>query len=116
MTTTRMTTTRMTPPRFSVADLPTSGPWWRHPMMWLVVGGPTVVVVASMVTLTLAITHPDPVVRSTSAVDRSGVAADESDGATNTPGRTPAGTPARAPARAPALEARNHAATGGQAR
>nr|WP_297530710.1 hypothetical protein [uncultured Roseateles sp.] len=99
-----MTTTRTTTTRFGDADLPTSGPWWRHPMMWLVVGGPTVVVAASVATLALAITHPDPVVRSTSAVDRSGVAADEIDDATKTPGRTPA------------MNARNHAATGGQAR
>jgi hypothetical protein len=69
-------------------------------MMWLVVGGPSVVVVASMATLMLAITHPDPVVKSTSAVDRSGVAADEVADAAKTP----------------AMKARNHAATGGQAR
>lgn len=94
-----MTTTRLTT-HLSDADLPISGPWWRHPMMWLVIGGPTLVVVASMATLTLAITHPDPVVQSTSAVDRSGVAADEITDA----------------AKAPAMKARNHAATGGQAR
>ena len=95
-----MTTTRMAATRSGDADLPTSGPWWRHPMMWLVIGGPTVVVVASMATLTLAITHPDPVVRSTSAVDRSGVAADEVEDLAKTP----------------AMKARNHAATGGQGR
>ncbi|MFX1677870.1 hypothetical protein PV762_01420 [Mitsuaria sp. CC2] len=99
MTTTR-TTTRMTTTRLSDADLPTSGPWWRHPIMWLVIGGPTVVVVASMATLTLAIAYPDPVVHSTHAVDRSGVAADEVDDLAKTP----------------AMKARNHAATGGQAR
>ena len=38
-----------------------SGPWWKFPHMWLVVGGPAVVVVASFVTLYLAITRPDPV-------------------------------------------------------
>jgi hypothetical protein len=36
-------------------------PWWRVKAMWLVVGGPLAVVIASMVTLTLAIKHPDPV-------------------------------------------------------
>lgn len=36
-------------------------PWWRVRMLWLVIGGPLAVVVASFVTLALAITHPDPV-------------------------------------------------------
>ncbi|MDH0866311.1 hypothetical protein [Mitsuaria sp. GD03876] len=81
------------------ADLPGSGPWWRHPMMWLVVGGPGTVVVAAIATLVLAITHPDPVVHASSALDRSGVAAEEVQDA----------------ALSPAMKARNHAATGGQA-
>ena len=38
-----------------------AAPWWRFGMMWLVVGGPSVVVVASFVTLALAILNPDPV-------------------------------------------------------
>ena len=36
-------------------------PWWRHGMVWLVIGGPAVVVVAGFVTLALAIMNPDPV-------------------------------------------------------
>lgn len=36
-------------------------PWWRVRLMWLVVGGPLLVVVASFATLTLAILNPDPV-------------------------------------------------------
>lgn len=36
--------------------------WWREPMMWLVVGGPLSVVVASVVTLVLVLRHPDPLV------------------------------------------------------
>ncbi|UXH80054.1 hypothetical protein [Roseateles amylovorans] len=80
----------------SMPDLPSSGPWWRHRMMWLVVGGPSVVVLASFVTLALAITHPDPVVKHESGgVVRQ--AADEADASL-----------------APAMNARNHAATGGQ--
>ncbi len=81
----------------SMPDLPNSGPWWRHRMMWLVVGGPSVVIAASFVTLALAITHPDPVVQH----DPAGVArqaADEADASLS-----------------PAMSARNHAATGGQA-
>jgi hypothetical protein len=79
-------------------DLPGSGPWWRHPMMWLVVGGPGVVVVAAIATLMLAVIHPDPVVNDASVSDRARVAAEE----------------VPDPAMAPAMKARNHAATGGQ--
>ena len=41
---------------------PNSRPWWREPMMWLVVGGPTAVILAGAATITLAVTRPDPVV------------------------------------------------------
>lgn len=41
---------------------PDSGPWWRHPLMWMVVGGPAVVVVAAMATAWIAVSAPDPVV------------------------------------------------------
>ena len=34
-------------------------PWWRVGMVWLVVGGPALVVVASFVTLALAIRYGD---------------------------------------------------------
>jgi len=55
---------------------------WHEPMVWLVVAGPVSVVLASIVTVTLCILHPDPplVTRATDA--------------------------------APAQAARNHAATG----
>jgi hypothetical protein len=36
-------------------------PWWRQGMVWLVIGGPAVVVVAGFATLAIAIAHPDPV-------------------------------------------------------
>jgi hypothetical protein len=36
-------------------------PWWRYPMVWLVIGGPFAVVLASLATLLIALTHPDPV-------------------------------------------------------
>lgn len=39
----------------------TPTPWWRVPHMWLVVGGPAVVVAACIVTVSIAVTHPDPV-------------------------------------------------------
>jgi len=66
--------------------------WWREPMMWLVVGGPALVVVASFATLSLALSHPDPVLQEQVATAKA------------------SGVKALTPAR----EARNHAATGGQ--
>jgi hypothetical protein len=59
-------------------------PWWRVRMLWLVVGGPLVVVVASIATLVIAIANPDPVL----TAPRAATAADT-----------------------PALQARNHAAS-----
>ena len=59
-------------------------PWWKLPIVWLVIGGPAAVVVASFATLTLAILHPDPVLQPSSQASGS---------------------------MAPALQARNHAAT-----
>jgi len=38
-----------------------SQPWWREPMMWLVVGGPAIVVVAALVTGYIAMVGQDPV-------------------------------------------------------
>lgn len=35
-------------------------PWYRYRMMWLVVGGPAVVVCAGIATLLIALAHPDP--------------------------------------------------------
>ncbi len=48
-------------------NLPTSRvplwrPWWREPMLWLVLGGPALVVVASLVTAVIAWRGADPVV------------------------------------------------------
>lgn len=34
--------------------LPTARPWWREPMMWLVLGGPSLVVVAGIATAVIA--------------------------------------------------------------
>lgn len=35
--------------------------WYHEPMMWLVVGGPLVVVVAALITVFIAMKHADPV-------------------------------------------------------
>ena len=65
-----------------------ASPWWRHPMVWLVIAGPLVVVVAGFWTLALALQHPDPVVAD-----------------------TPQRAAAAGPANVPAQVARNPAAT-----
>ena len=44
-------------------DKPT--PWWRVPMVWLVVSGPLSVVVASLATAVIAWKHIDPVITTT---------------------------------------------------
>ncbi|MFH0131879.1 FixH family protein [Variovorax sp. VaC1] len=36
--------------------------WWRYPMLWMVIAGPAVVVVASFVTLWLALSRPEALV------------------------------------------------------
>lgn len=61
-------------------------PWWKFGHVWLVIAGPALVVVASFITLYLAITRPDPVVSS--------------------------GQYRQGASLAPAVQARNHAATG----
>ncbi len=70
-----------------------SQPWWKYGHVWLVVGGPAVVVVASIITLYLAVRDPDVV---------------------QTDSRSPVDTLRATPsiAHAPAGLARNHAQTG----
>ena len=60
-------------------------PWWRIRMVWLALGGPALVVVASFVTLALAIHGRDRPLVETAA--------------------------AQAEAQTPAMQARNHAVT-----
>jgi len=76
-----------------------TGPWWRFGHVWLVVAGPAVVVVASFVTLYLAVTRPDPLV--TEDYYRKGIEINKT-----------LGNDVNAASLAPALQARNHAATG----
>lgn len=35
--------------------------WWREPMMWIVVGGPLIVVLAAIATAVIAVRNADPV-------------------------------------------------------
>lgn len=74
-------------------------PWWREPMMWLVVGGPVSVVLACVATAVAIARHPDPplTAQERQALDH----AERYD-------------PHQAPdALTPALKARNHAAQAG---
>ena len=75
-----------------------TAPWWKFGHVWLVVSGPLVVVVASFITLYLAVTRPDPVVSEN--YDQQGI---------NINQKRQAGQDASL---APAMKARNHAATG----
>ena len=40
---------------------PAARPWYKEPMMWLVVGAPAIVVVAAIYTVVVAYTHADAV-------------------------------------------------------
>jgi len=75
-------------------------PWWKHGHLWLVIGGPAVVVVASFFTLFLAIRTPDPVYQDAPGSRAGAPPADEV-------------SSAHGSAHAPVMQARNHAATGG---
>lgn len=46
----------------SATPQPASRPWWRYGLVWLVISGPAVVVVAGFTTLWLAVRTPDPVI------------------------------------------------------
>ncbi len=71
-------------------------PWWHFGYVWLIIAGPLLVVIASFITLYLAISRPDAVIddyyrkgmeiNKTLSAERDGMA--------------------------PAMQARNHAATG----
>lgn len=66
-------------------------PWWRFGLVWMVLGGPAIVVVAGFITLFIAIANPDPVLHDaprTALQERQGIS------------------------HAPAMQGRNHAATG----
>lgn len=75
----------------SKPDIRPTLPWWRVPIVWLVIGGPLLVVIASTVTLVLALSGGDRPLGDTRSV-----AAPESG------------------ALAPATQARNHAVTSGR--
>lgn len=79
--------------------LNTPTPWWKFGHVWLVIAGPAIVVVASFITLYLAITRPDPVIAEDYYLK--GIEINKTLGG--------AGQEA---SMAPAIQARNHAQTG----
>lgn len=76
--------------------LSSNKPWWSFGMVWMIVAGPALVVVAAFITLYLAITIPDPVLPTEALNPRN---ASENQAKLDE-------------AMAPAIQARNHAATG----
>lgn len=80
----------------SASDSNTQRPWWRYPLVWMVIGGPLVVVVASVTTFFIAAHRADAVlIDETPRVVPKVRQGDDSNLSL-----------------APALQARNHAATG----
>ncbi len=72
-----------TPDKLTPVDNP---PWWKLPIVWLVIGGPATVVVAALFTAGIAIKHVDPVLDTSKGHVKSSV-------------------------EEPAIQARNHAAS-----
>ncbi|PRD66508.1 hypothetical protein [Malikia granosa] len=71
--------------------------WYREPMMWLVVGGPLLVVCASITTYMIATSRPDPVLERDAAAEAQRV------------GKSL--TPEQRESLEPALKVRNHVAS-----
>lgn len=71
-------------------------PWWNFGYAWLIISGPLMVVIASIVTAYLAIDTPDPAIED---YYRKGIEINKT-------------LDAKRDALAPAVQARNHAATG----
>lgn len=70
--------------------------WYKNPYVWLIIGGPSIVVVASFTTLYLAVTHPDPAIED---YYRKGIEINKT-------------LDAERDGMAPAIQARNNAQTG----
>lgn len=77
-------------------EIKDSKPWWNFGYVWLVISGPLVVVIASFITLYLAITRPDTVIDD---YYRKGMEINKT-------------LDVKRDSMAPALQARNNAATG----
>jgi hypothetical protein len=88
-----MSTLMSKPNQLSSQAISPALPWWRYKMLWLVIGGPLIVVIAATATAVIAIRGADVVL----PTDASTVS-HAKQGVTDT--------------LTPAIEARNHAATG----
>lgn len=80
-------------------DAKESKAWYKFGHVWLIISGPAIVVVASFITLYLAVVSPNEIV--TDEGYQQSAVADNRSGHATVPG-----------GQAPALQARNHAATG----
>jgi hypothetical protein len=80
----------------TISSAPHAKPWWSFGMVWMIIAGPALVIVAAFVTLYLAITIPDPVLPTEALNPRNAIENQSKLDA----------------AMAPAMQARNHAATG----
>ncbi len=86
----------------SKSESNSSKPWWKEPYVWLVIGGPLIVVVAAIYTAVIAASNPDPL------IDRN---ASQQAGVSATTERTQqAGYDAALAKLQPAIQGRNHAA------
>lgn len=45
----------------SETNKPSNPPWWRLPIVWMVIAGPALVVVAGVSTVVIAVRNVDPV-------------------------------------------------------
>lgn len=70
--------------------------WYKNPFIWLLIGGPLLVIIASFITVYLAVTHPDPAIED---YYRKGIEINKT-------------LDAERDGMAPAVQARNHAQTG----
>ncbi|HRK37493.1 MAG TPA: FixH family protein [Burkholderiaceae bacterium] len=85
------------------AESHTTKPWWKEPYVWLIIGGPAIVVVAGIYTAFLAASNPDPLVDKNAVLQARAAAAAE---------KSQAGVDAGSLAGLqPAHQARNHAAS-----
>lgn len=78
----------------STSNVPSKpAPWWSYRMLWLVIGGPMAVVVASLITGYIAMRGQDPVLMREEVPNTAATAKGAAESMT------------------PAIQARNHAAT-----
>jgi len=59
-----MTHTKKLPNSLTAVEQPVV-PWWRYPIVWMVIGGPLAVVIAGISTAVIAYRHIDPVLDTT---------------------------------------------------